>query len=209
MKVSFRFFTTHWDWVLCFITLCVLGMFLLGYDGLGLNGYVAGVLGLIGGIVLPIVLLVFGAIFAPLILLVGGLITMVLGILTALFMMIVAPVLGFIVGAVVVPLIALVTGLFTSLIAWLATTWLGALLAPAINAAAPFVMQYGPWLAFGKNATWAYDKVKNNKRVKLVVAAYFKGKKEGKEVAKDITETVETVVEGAPVKKKPTKRRKK
>lgn len=216
MKKPLTFCRAHWEWIVCFTTLSILGLFLLGYDWFGLNGPLAGVLGLVGGIVLPIVLLVFGVIFAPILFFVGGALTMILGLLTALFMMVVAPVIGFLVGAVVVPLIALVTGLITSLMAWLATTWLGIALAPVINAAAPFVMQYGPWLAFGKNSTWLYDKIKKNERLKKIMAAYFKGKKEGKAVAKDVAETVETTVEHVvdvvevkkPDKKKPIKRRK-
>lgn len=202
MKVSFKFFTTHWDWVLCVITLMVLALFLVGHDLFGMNGYVAGVLGLVGGLVLPVVLLIVGVVLAPLFLLVGGLVTMVLGLLTGLFMLVVAPVLGFVVGAVVVPLVAFITGSITALLGWLATTWLGALVMPVVKVASPFVMQYGPWLAFSKNAAWLYGKVKGNKTVKKVMAAYFKGRKEGAEVAEDVAERFEQAVDVTPKKAK-------
>lgn len=204
MKLSFRFFTDRWDWVLCFVVLCMLGMFLLGYDVIGLNGPLAGVLGLVGGLVLPIILLVF----APIILFIGGLVTMLVAFVTALFMMLLAPLLGFLVGAVVLPLITFVTGMVTALMAWLATTWLGVLLAPVINAVTPFLIQYGPWLALGRNVNWFYDKVYKNRHVKKVVDAYWRGRKEGRQLAGEIAEQVEKVVDVTP-RKQTTRRRSK
>ncbi|MCP5405110.1 MAG: hypothetical protein H6922_02670 [Pseudomonadaceae bacterium] len=142
----------RWEWVLCFTVLLVLNLFLAGEDLFGLRDGVAAGLALLGGLVLPLVTFVFASLLAPLL----GVVAAVASWVTAVVLL---PVLGFVMGSIVVPVLALVTGVFSSVLAWVAGTWLGTLLMPAINLLSPLVLKFGPWLAFAKNSEWAWRKV--------------------------------------------------
>jgi hypothetical protein len=145
----FGFLKNHWDWLLCVMVLVSLGLFLLGHDALGLNGYVATVLGIVGAILATLI----GFIMATLVLPMVGLITAVIG----AFVGVVTVVLAFVVGGIFTPIAAFVVGAIYSLLGWLATTWLGTLLMPVYSTLGPLVLKIAPWLTTSKFAIKLYD----------------------------------------------------
>jgi 4-amino-4-deoxy-L-arabinose transferase-like glycosyltransferase len=144
-----RVLKTHWDWLLCGLVLLSLGLFLLGHDVLGLNGYVATVLGVVAALLATLV----GFVMATLVLPMVGLITAVIG----AFVGVVTVVLAFIVGGIFTPIAAFVVGMIYSLLGWLATTWLGSLLMPVYSTVGPLVLKIAPWLTTSKFAIKFYD----------------------------------------------------
>lgn len=149
IKTLMTFFKTHWDWLLCGFVLLSLALFLLGHDALGLNGYVATGLGIVGAILATLI----GFIMATLVLPMVGLITAVIG----AFVGVVTVVLAFVVGGIFTPIAAFVVGAIYSLLGWLATTWLGTLLMPVYTTVGPLVLKIAPWLTTSKFALKFYD----------------------------------------------------
>ena len=149
IQTLFSFFKTHWDWLLCGMVFISLGLFLLGHDALGLNGYVATLLGIVGAILATLI----GFIMATLVLPMMGLITAVLG----AFVGVVTVILAFVVGGVFTPIAAFIVGAIYSLLGWLATTWLGTLLMPVYSTLGPLVLKIAPWLTTSKFLIKFYD----------------------------------------------------
>lgn len=143
------FLKNHWDWLLCGMVLMSLGLFLLGHDALGLNGYVATLLGIVGAILATLI----GFIMATLVLPMVGLITAVIG----AFVGVVTVVLAFVVGGVFTPIAAFIVGAIYSLFGWLATTWLGTLLMPVYSTVGPLLLKIAPWLTTSKFLLKLYD----------------------------------------------------
>jgi MFS family permease len=142
-------FRSIWEWLLCGFVLLSLGLFLLGHDLLGLNGYWATLLALLASVLATLVGFVMATLVLPLV----GLITAIIG----AFIGLVTVILAFLVGGIFTPLAAAVVGAIYSLLGWLATTWLGSLLMPLYSTLGPLVLKVAPWLTTSKYAVKIYD----------------------------------------------------
>jgi hypothetical protein len=138
-----------WEWLLCGTVLLSLGLFLLGYDWFGFNGYLATLLALVMAILTAIIGFLTATLVLPLLALITGVIGALVGLISVL--------LAFVVGGIFTPLAAAVVGAIYSLLGWLATTWLGTLLMPLYTTAAPLVLKVAPWLTTSKYLLKIYD----------------------------------------------------
>jgi MFS family permease len=144
-----RLFKTHWEWLLCGTVILTLGLFLLGHDWFGLNGYVATLLAVVGGLLAAIVGFLTATLILPLLALITGVIGALVGVVTLL--------LAFVVGGIFTPIAGAVVAAIYSLLGWLATTWLGSLLMPLYSTLGPLVLKVAPWLTTSKFLIKFYD----------------------------------------------------
>ena len=145
----FMMFKRSWEWLLLGAVLLILGLFLVGHDIFGMNGLVASALALVGGVLVTILSFLAATLILPLVALMTAAVGALLAVITTL--------LAFVVGGIFTPLAAVAVGWVTSLIGWLATTWLGSLLAPLYYTLAPLVLKIAPWLTTSKYLVKIYD----------------------------------------------------
>jgi hypothetical protein len=145
----FKLLKAHWEWLFCSTVVLCLGFFLLGHDWFGLNGLLATLLALVGGVLALFIGFIMATLVLPLLALITGVIGALVGVITLL--------LAFVVGGVFTPLAAAVVGGIYALFGWLATTWLGTLLMPLYSVVAPLVLKVAPFITTSKFAVKLYD----------------------------------------------------
>lgn len=143
------FLQRTWEWLFCSMVVLSLGLFLLGHDWFGLNGYLATLLAVVGALLAAIIGFLTATLVLPLLALITGVIGALVGLVTVL--------LAFVVGGIFTPLAAAVVGAIYSLLGWLATTWLGSLLMPLYSTLGPLVLKVAPWLTTSKYLVKVYD----------------------------------------------------
>lgn len=131
------------------LVLAILALFVTGHKLFGLNGPLAALLGILGGLTTALISFILATLIVPLVALLVGFVTAVIAAFTGIF--------AFLVGGIFTPLLAILTGWLGSIVAWLATTWLGTLLMPIYNLLAPIVLKIVPFITTSKYAVKVYN----------------------------------------------------